>query len=542
MVKWQSTMRHFMRGHNPRAVRSFLPEAALLVALALLGWQAPMVRAQALTPTPVATVSTFLPVQPLPPPSSIYLPVISGTVGATATPVRTAQQVYGILGTLEQGGDQLRTPAGSRYILVAATPALERRVAALAAAAEATVRVWGTLYTAGGPTPLPGSDPFAYIIVTSIVEAEATPVPARPPTATPAPLMAIARFDAVNLFTGPGNGYARAGQITAGMRCPVSGRNDAASWIRLECPGASGWIEPRFVNVVGRVAVAPVVSAAQPTPSPTATPTPIPSPTAKPYTFRGWRTLYFTNAQLRGAPAFVDDLAEIGANWGAGAPRAGMPADYFSIAWERRVDFDPGFYLFSAEADDGIRFLLDGVNLLDQWSNAGTQSFRLGVPLSGAHDLRVEYNEVAGAARLRFAWQAAQPMRWQAAYAGLPNVPTGAMGRMEPDSGAYRLDYNWGIGSPTGAPAANWTARWVGTFRFDDGNYIFQAQGQDGIRVTLDSTVVIDKWSDSYGEMRNRFIGVGGGDHTVTVDYYNRLGDASVRVWWYRDTTTGLPQ
>jgi hypothetical protein len=32
---------------------------------------------------------------------------------------------------------------------------------------------------------------------------------------------------------------------------------------------------------------------------------------------------------------------------------------------------------------------------------------------------------------------------------------------------------------------------------------------------------------------------VGAGDHTVTVDYYNRLGDASVRVWWVRDIAGG---
>ncbi len=448
---------------------------------------------------------------------------------------------------------RLRLPAGSRYTLVAATSALDREIAELAAAIPATARVWGTLYSGAA------GDPNAYIVVTAILPNTEEPVvagrptptltrtstPTPTPTPTPQPLMAVARFDMVNLFAGPGSTYGRGGQLRAGMRCPITGRNAAATWIRIECTdgggagssaGTTGWIEPRFVIVMGSVDDAPVATAPQPTPSPTATPAP--TATAQPYVFRGWRALYFANAQLRGPPAFVDDVAEISANWEVGAPRAGMPADYFSIAFERTVYFAPGYYFFTAEADDGLRFLLDGVALLDQWNNTGAQTFRLGMPLAGAHDLRVEYNEVSGAGRLRFEWQAGSTaMRWQAGYAGLPNTPGGVVTRQESEANSYRLDYNWGIGSPTGAPAANWTARWVGTFRFEAGNYIFQAQGRDGIRVTLDGTVVLDKWNDGYGDLRNRFIGVGAGDHTVTVDYYDRVGDASIRVWWYRDTT-----
>lgn len=537
----KATMLHSGRCANSYARWRLALLLTALAAVFYIAMQPVAARAQ----TPVFTDTTFLPAIPyrLSEPS-LYLPLISGTGSAIPTPARTAQPVYGLFGTVEpatpaRNSERLVAPSGGRYILVPATAALGRKITTLAAASPSTARVWGTLYAAAGSAL--SDDPNAYIIVTDIIAAEAAPIPAGPPTATPAPLVALARFGAVNLFSGPGNAWARNGQITAGMRCPITGRNANATWIRIECPGASGWIEPRFVNVVGQVGDAPVVQATQPTPSPTPTATPI--PTAQPYTFRGWRALYFSNAQLRGPPAFVDDVADINANWGAGSPRAEMPADYFSIAFERTVNFAPGFYFFTAEADDGIRFLLDGVTLLDQWSNAGAQNFRLGVPLRGAHDLRVEYNEVSGAGRVRFTWlAAAQPMRWQAGYAGLPNTPGGVLGQQEPDGGAFRLDYNWGIGSPTGAPAGNWTARWVGRFRFEDGNYIFQAQGQDGIRVTLDGTMVIDKWNDGYGDLRNRFIGVGAGDHTVTVDYYDRLGNASIRVWWYRDTGTGLPQ
>ena len=544
-------MSHVLRGINHYTSRRAL-WAGLLLAALWLGLRPGVARAQ----TPIVTDTTFLPLQPFPlSDQPIYLPLISGELLATATPAATAppppatQTLSGLIGTLEQAAqpqdtETLRMPSGARYILVPATAALARTTALLAAGAPLSVKVWGTLYMDSGA----GSGATnAYIIVTDIAAAESAPVPTRPPTPTltSEPLVATARFDVVNLYTGPGTVYARGGQITMGMRCPISGRNANAAWIRIDCPVASGgstsgWIEPRFVNIIGRVNDAPIVQATQPTPTPTPTSpaTPSPAPTATAYAFRGWRTLYFTNAQLRGAPAFVDDLMGINANWGAGSPRAAMPADYFSIVYERTVRFAPDFYFFTADADDGIRFLLDDVIMLDQWNDTGAQTFRLGMPLSGPHDLRVEYNEVSGNARVRFTWgEAAQPARWQADYVGLPNMPTGVMARQEPDGRAYQLDYNWGTGSPTGAPADNWTGRWVGRFRFEDGNYVFQAQGQDGIRVTLDGTVVINKWNDGYGDMRNRFIGVGAGDHTVQVDYYDRQGPAAVRVWWYRDTT-----
>ncbi len=518
---------------------------ATLAAALFIALQPCAARAQ----TPVPSDNTFLPLQPLVAPQpSIYLPLISGSDNIAPTPVRSAQPVYGLLGTLEKATrfrdtERLRLPNGATYVLVPATERLDSEIGALAASSSPTGRVWGTLYAAN--TSASSVDTNAYIIVSAIVAADEIPVASGPPTPTPLPLTAVARFSVVNLYSGPGSNWPRGGQFTAGMRCPIAGRNANATWIRIDCAasGNSGWIEPRFVNVVGQISDAPVVQGAERAPTPTPTPTPTTVPTAQPYTFRGWRTLYFTNAQLRGAPAFVDDVAQVGGNWGAGSPRQGMPADYFSIAYERTVVFPSGFYFFTAEADDGLRFLLDGVTLLDQWSMPGAQSLRLGIALSGAHDLRIEYNEVSGTARLAFAWQAAtQTVLWQANYIGVPNMPGGTLRRSEPSGVAYPLDYNWGSGSPGGAPAGNWTARWLGRYHFDDGNYIFQAQGQDGIRVTLDGTVVINKWSDGYSDLRNRFIGVGAGDHTVTVDYYDRLGNAAVRVWWYRDTAPGLPQ
>ncbi|HXF63640.1 MAG TPA: PA14 domain-containing protein, partial [Caldilineaceae bacterium] len=99
------------------------------------------------------------------------------------------------------------------------------------------------------------------------------------------------------------------------------------------------------------------------------------------------------------------------------------------------------------------------------------------------------------------------------------------------------LDYNWGSSSPLPDQLGDdfWSARWTGTFHFDDGNFVFQAHADDGVRVWLDGYLVIDQWVDGYKEVTNRFLGVGQGEHTVQVEYYERSGLASLRLWWFKE-------
>jgi hypothetical protein len=133
-------------------------------------------------------------------------------------------------------------------------------------------------------------------------------------------------------------------------------------------------------------------------------------------------------------------------------------------------------------------------------------------------------------------------VRWAATYTGLQG-PGSLLQQMEPDGGAFPLDYNWGNGSPAGAPADNWMARWEARYPFTAGTWLFFAQADDGVRLFVDGILVLDKWSDGYGEVRNRFVGIGAGDHTIRVEYYQRTGTARVRVWWLRETPGGaVPQ
>ena len=85
-------------------------------------------------------------------------------------------------------------------------------------------------------------------------------------------------------------------------------------------------------------------------------------------TFSGWRGEYYPNPDLAGTPALMRNDNALGFDWGTAAPAMGMPADNWSARWTRQVQFAAGRYRFSATADDGVRYYLDGVRIIDAWT------------------------------------------------------------------------------------------------------------------------------------------------------------------------------
>jgi hypothetical protein len=83
------------------------------------------------------------------------------------------------------------------------------------------------------------------------------------------------------------------------------------------------------------------------------------------------------------------------------------------------------------------------------------------------------------------------------------------------------LDFNWGTGSPApSVPVDNFSARWVTTRTFNAGYYTLTATADDGIRVYVDGTLVIDEWQDQPATTYTSTLYLGSGNHTITVEYY----------------------
>lgn len=102
-------------------------------------------------------------------------------------------------------------------------------------------------------------------------------------------------------------------------------------------------------------------------------------------------------------------------------------------------------------------------------------------------------------------------------------------------------NFDWGLNSPTppfgaGLPVNNFSVRFSGDFNFDGSTYRFNASGDDGIRVIVDGTTIIDGWRDQQTTTYNALKTLSG-VHNVVITYYDHTGHAVVRANWVHAAT-----
>jgi hypothetical protein len=451
--------------------------------------------------------------------------------------------VYALPGTLSRAFNRsydtiLTTQTGAQYGLVGQTPDIESTIVQLRDQGdEVLVKVWGDRYDAVNESELETIVVFS-IQAENPVEATATPAPTTAPTepetpAAPTTPIAVVEPAVVNVRSGPGTNYPPLGTLISGQTCSITGRNQESTWWQLNCPGAtSGWVLGDLLAVAGPLADVPVAEVAPP-------PTPAPTP-APPVTFANWKSSFFSNRDLSGTPVLVTDLPNVNFNWGDGAPGGSIPADNFSARFERTLNFNFGTYEIALTMDDGARLFIDDQLVIDDWQVGSTRTRVTRQVLSGSRRFRIEYFEAGGNAQIQLAYNLVSSNEaWQATYFNNtylqgPELLT----RGEPRGGSYALDYNWGRGAPAaGVPADQWSARWVGTFNFEGGDYRFIANVDDGIRVYIDGIRILDEWLAGYNaNVTNTFHNLGAGNHQIVVEYQELAGDAIVRLWWERIT------
>ncbi len=97
------------------------------------------------------------------------------------------------------------------------------------------------------------------------------------------------------------------------------------------------------------------------------------------------------------------------------------------------------------------------------------------------------------------------------------------------------LHFEWGSGGPgSGVPADNFSARWTHDEWFESGTYRFSYRSDDGVRIWVGDTLVVDDWRDRQAgwSIVDRFISRG--THRVRVEYYEHTGSAALQVAWQR--------
>jgi hypothetical protein len=248
-------------------------------------------------------------------------------------------------------------------------------------------------------------------------------------------------------------------------------------------------------------------------------------------TYPAWRGEYFANMTLSGSPTVARNDQEIFFNWGTGSPASGIPSDNFSVRWTREAGFNAGNYRFLVHPDDGVRVWVDNQLIIDQWHDATADIYSAVLSLSsGVHTIRVEYYENLGDAQIQFWWEldGAYP-NWRGGYfthADLNGAPTVTRNDVN-------ISFNWGTGSPaSGIPADNFSTRWTQVIFFNLGTYVFHATVDDGVRIYVDSVIVIDDWRDGSLREVSGDVELTTGEHLVRVEYYERIDQAAIDVWW----------
>lgn len=268
--------------------------------------------------------------------------------------------------------------------------------------------------------------------------------------------------------------------------------------------------------------------------------------------FGNWIASYYNNTSLTGMPKTVKTVSGNGTSLkvenGNGSPTAGINADNFSVSYKTAQRINSGSYILRTRADDGIRVYLDGNLVVDKWSpssywkSESTDIIQVKDRTTGSaadknvHTIEIQYYDNTGSSGLEFYLQNADKEVEKNSWFGqfypnstlsgnYVNIVGGATSGNKLDT----IRYNWGTSqSISGLPADNFSARFRKVITGGK-DYFAQAFADDGIRMSLDGSKFIDKWTNSSGDIyRATLPAVASGDHTVTAEYYENTGKAAV--------------
>jgi beta-glucosidase len=133
-------------------------------------------------------------------------------------------------------------------------------------------------------------------------------------------------------------------------------------------------------------------------------------------TVRGLHGDYFDNNRLDGSPRLTRTDARVDFGWTLNSPGRGIPFDWYSVRWTGRITIPPsGVKRVGVEANDGYRLYLDGKLLIDDWQKRSYGSRLANVKLApgSGHDVRLEYFESTGNARVKLVWDAGVRDDWR---------------------------------------------------------------------------------------------------------------------------------
>ncbi len=303
-----------------------------------------------------------------------------------------------------------------------------------------------------------------------------------------------------------------------------------------------------------------------PTPTETATAGPSPTATATPAVGTGLRGDYFDNPDLEGQYSFAQVDSYLEFEWGDESPGPQIGDDYFSVRWSGQILAPYSEeYTFETWADNGVRLYVDGELLIDDW-NVQEETYNLSTSIEleagQRYDIVFEYFHAEDYSIVGLYWSSPtlgdgaeiEPTQLFPAPFPTPTpTPTAATGNgtgLRADyfnnvdlSGAPvltrldpQVDFPWEQGSP--APEVNadgFSVRWTGWIQPEYSEaYTLRTLNDDGVRLYLNSQLVIDDWNGHGPEWQTSApITLQAGQlYPITLEYFESSGGAEVRLVW----------
>jgi YVTN family beta-propeller protein len=274
---------------------------------------------------------------------------------------------------------------------------------------------------------------------------------------------------------------------------------------------------------------------------------------------QGLLAQYFTNTTLSGSPTLTRNEA-VNFDWGTGGPGNGIAVDSFSVRWTGQVSAPTsGSYVFQTVSDDGVRLTVNGVQVINNWTDHGTTTNNAPAVMLAAgqrYDIILEYYEKTGGAVAKLNWQTpgtttfipipliqlhatAQGLLGQF-FANTTLTGTPVLTRSE------TVNYDWGTAAPAaGLPVDGFSARWLGRVGIlTSGNYTFQTTSDDGVRLWVNGALVIDNWTFHAPTINNSPIIAlkAGFFYDIKLEYFESQAGAVAKLAWSTPgATTAAP-
>ena len=239
-----------------------------------------------------------------------------------------------------------------------------------------------------------------------------------------------------------------------------------------------------------------------------------------------------------------------------------VPEDNYSVRWSGQVQpLHDETYTFYTQADDGVRLWVNGKLLIDKWLLRGTTEDSGNITLGAGfkYDIVLEYFEGTGDAVTKLFWASASTPK--------ALIPTAQLYQPTTGTGLQAVYYN-GINlsgsplltridstinleltytkqpvvlspAPGIVPEDHFSVRWSGQVLAQHSEaYTFYALTDDGVRLWVNGTLLIDNWvNQGATEKSGSIVLTAGQKYDIVMEYFENTGEAVSKLYWSSSST-----